>query len=134
MESKIGYLTLIQGVINRMGQNSFLLKGWSVTLIAALFVLSSKDSNNVFLLVTYFPALMFWFLDAFFLTQEKLYRKLYKKIANNNNVDIDFSLDTENLNTDNYLYIKTLFSKTIILFHGLIIGILFLVAFIVLNK
>ena len=37
MDAKLKHLEMIQGVINRMANCSFLLKGWSVTLIAALF-------------------------------------------------------------------------------------------------
>jgi len=34
------YFTIIQKVINRMAQNSFLIKAWTVTLIAAIFILT----------------------------------------------------------------------------------------------
>ena len=36
-------IDLIQGVINRMANNSFLLKGWLISLIAVVLALS-KDS------------------------------------------------------------------------------------------
>jgi len=36
MEQKLAHPQMIHGVINRMAGNSFLLKGWSVTLVAAL--------------------------------------------------------------------------------------------------
>ena len=39
------HLELIQGVITRLAQNSFLLKGWSVTLVAAILTLASKNPN-----------------------------------------------------------------------------------------
>jgi hypothetical protein len=45
MESKLKHLELVQGVINRMAGNSFILKGWSVTLTSALFALAAKDAN-----------------------------------------------------------------------------------------
>ena len=35
MESKIAHLEMVQAVITRMAGNSFLIKGWSVTLVAA---------------------------------------------------------------------------------------------------
>ena len=54
MSDKLKHLEFIQGVINRMGQNSFLIKGWTVTLVAALFALAAKDSNQKFVLVAYF--------------------------------------------------------------------------------
>ena len=31
----IKHLEMLQGVINRLGHNSFLIKGWSLTIIAA---------------------------------------------------------------------------------------------------
>ena len=39
MNNKHKHLELIQGVINRLSTNSFLLKGWSVVLVSALFAL-----------------------------------------------------------------------------------------------
>jgi hypothetical protein len=81
LDAKIAHLGFIQGVINRMGANSFLLKGWSITLVAAVFALSSKDSDQRFVLLAYFPVIVFWILDAYFLHQERLFRKLYEKVA-----------------------------------------------------
>ncbi len=45
MENKIKHLEFIQIVITRMNVNSFFLRGWSVTLVAALFALAAKDFN-----------------------------------------------------------------------------------------
>ena len=83
MESKLKHLDLIQGVINRMANNSFLLKGWSVTLISALFALAAKDSNSLFIYLAYFPCVAFWSLDGYFLWQERMsdYWKIWHKIA-----------------------------------------------------
>jgi len=36
MEAKLKHLEMIQDVIKRMASNSFLLKGWSLTLVVAL--------------------------------------------------------------------------------------------------
>jgi hypothetical protein len=55
LEPKIAHLGFIQGVITRMGSNSFLLKGWSITLVAAIFALSAKDADQKFVLLAYFP-------------------------------------------------------------------------------
>ena len=64
MEKKIKHLEMIQVIINRLAGNSFLLKGWCVTLVSALLALSSKDSNTKFILVAYYPVFMFWILDG----------------------------------------------------------------------
>ncbi len=77
MDAKLKHLELIQAIINRLAQNSFFLKGWSVTLVAALFVLATTDSHHTFIWLAVFPAIMFWLLDGYFLWQERLFRCLY---------------------------------------------------------
>lgn len=74
------HLPLIQGVINRMGNNSFLVKGWTVTLVAAIFALAATGSNQHFILIALIPIVVFWFLDSYYLKQEKLYRELYNDV------------------------------------------------------
>lgn len=91
MESKLKHLEIIQSVVSRMAGNSFMLKGWSVTLVSALFALAAKDSNTLFLFVSYIPCVCFWVLDAYFLRQERLYRALYNQVAKKQEIDIDFS-------------------------------------------
>jgi hypothetical protein len=71
------HLEFIQAVITRMAGNSFLIRGWSVTLVSALFALAAKDANRTFVAVSYFPALLFWCLDAYYLSQERKFRDLY---------------------------------------------------------
>ena len=63
-ERKLKHLEFIQGVINRLSTNSFLLKGWSVVLVSALFALSAADSQPIFALLACIPAFVFWGLDG----------------------------------------------------------------------
>lgn len=74
------HLEFIQNVITRMNTNSFAIKGWAVTLVSALFALAAKDSDHRFVVVAYFPIIMFWLLDGFYLSQERQYRKLYDQV------------------------------------------------------
>ena len=76
----VKHLELIQAVINRMAGNSFLLKGWTITLVAALFALASKDAEVRFACIALLPTLAFWLLDAFFLHQEQCFRALYNHV------------------------------------------------------
>ena len=39
MEKKLKHLEFIQNAINRMASNSFIIKGWCITLIVGLFAL-----------------------------------------------------------------------------------------------
>lgn len=48
MENRIKHLELIQVIITRMAGNSFMLKGWAVTLVSGIFVLASKDTDKLY--------------------------------------------------------------------------------------
>lgn len=92
MEEKMKHLEMIQGVINRMASNSFMLKGWAVTLVAGIFALVGNDAEKIYYIIAYIPIIVFWGLDSFYLLQERLYRGLYEKVRILDNSDIDFSM------------------------------------------
>jgi hypothetical protein len=123
LDAKIAHLGFIQGVIDRMGSTSFLLKGWSVTLVAAVFALSSKDADQRFVLLAYFPVIVFWMLDAYFLHRERLFRKLYEKVAFGLISSEQFVLNTAIVRDEVASVSSVFFSKTLFLFHGFIVGI-----------
>lgn len=127
MENKIKHLEMLQGVINRMANNSFLLKGWSVILVSALFALAAKDSQIYFIYLAYFPVIAFWHLDGYFLWQERLYRKLYDKVRLKNESEIDYSMDTRPIMGEVTSWARTSLSKTLLIFHGAVIGTIFLI-------
>lgn len=120
MKQKEKHLEFIQGVINRMGQNSFLIKGWTITLVSALFALAAKDSNIKFVIVAYFPTIVFWVLDGYFLYQERLFRELYDDITRNKE-SVDYSMNTEEVDNGLMDWINAILSKTIILLYGTIL-------------
>lgn len=82
MEEKIKYLEMIQNIIQRMTNNSFLMKGWTVTLIVAVFVLSDKAMNPNYFWIAYVPVIVFWFLDSYYLLLERRYIFLYNEVRN----------------------------------------------------
>ena len=125
---KIAHLTFIQTIISRMGQNSFLLKGWCITLIAALFALSVTSSNKLFAIAAYIPLFLFWGLDAYYLSLERSYIKLYKKVSNNEVQSQNLSLDLSQIEQSESL-LSVAFSKTIIVFYGTIISIVLFLMF-----
>ena len=75
MDKTIAHLGFIQAVITRMGTNSFLLKGWSITLVAAIFALSAKDADHRFVLLAYFPVIVFLGVGWFLLAPRKAFPK-----------------------------------------------------------
>ncbi len=124
MENKTKHLELIQGVVNRLSTNSFLLKGWSVVLVSALFALSVPNSNVSFVFLAYLPAAVFWGLDAYFLWQERLYRDLYDHVRKLDERAVDFSMDAKSLASekDFWGWLDALFSGTLRAFHGVLIS------------
>lgn len=76
-EERIAYLSMIQGVISRMANNAFLIKGWSIGLTTAMLALAGGTQNELFCLISIIPMLLFWWLDAFFFYQEEKYRDIY---------------------------------------------------------
>lgn len=80
-------IDLVQDVIKRMAGNSFLVKGWLITLFttATIFIKDLPASNNLLLaiLAILFSIISFWYIDAFFLHKEKCYRALYEHIISN---------------------------------------------------
>lgn len=127
MEDKNKHLEFAQGVINRMGQNSFLIKGWTVTLVSALFALSAKDSNQKFVIIAYFPTVVFWLLDSYYLYQERLFRKVYDHVRKE--VTVDYSLNTKKIDKGFSDWASAALSKTIILFYGVIFLTLIIVMY-----
>lgn len=87
-EFPVRYLEMIQAVVTRMGTNSFALKGWALTIVAAILAFAGKKYISVALV----PVLMFWILDAFYLRLERQYRALFDLIRMDDNAAIDFEL------------------------------------------
>lgn len=92
-EPKMRYLEMIQEVISRMANNSFALKGWTVTLVAGIFTLSGDAIGTNFWFL-FLPIIIFWGLDSFYLSRERAYRALYKHVTGLSQNEIDFNMDT----------------------------------------
>ncbi len=117
MQLKIKHLEFIQNTINRMSNNSFLLKGWSMTLVGALFVFVMKESNEQYLYISTSILLIFWILDSYFLSRERLFVKLFDNVRILEEKNINFSMSIKKFeNGENWT--NAFFSKTLILFYG----------------
>jgi hypothetical protein len=121
------HLDFIQGVINRLATNSFLLKGWSVLLVSALFALSAADTNVAFIFLAYIPAAVFWGLDGYFLLLERSYRRHYDRVRVKAEHEIDFSMDISDLQGGFGEWVDATMSKTLIPFHGALIAAILIV-------
>src|SRR3989338_2312189 len=86
-------IKIIQDIIKRMAFNSFMIKGWAITLVVVTLLLKG---NKYQVLIAFIPLLVFWFLDAYFLWQEKMYRELYKWFLKNRHSHIKYFFDKKN--------------------------------------
>jgi len=117
LEKKLKHLEMIQGVIDRMANNSFLLKGWSVTLVVALLALSIATQEKISLIaISLLPIIVFWILDGYYLWQERLFREIYKDVSNKDESKIDFSMNPTAFIEGRNTWLSALFSKTILIF------------------
>ncbi|HEX4053866.1 MAG TPA: hypothetical protein VHX86_06345 [Tepidisphaeraceae bacterium] len=127
-ENKRKHLEFIQNVITRMSTNSFLIKGWTVALVSALFALAAKDSDPRYVLVSYFAIPVFWLLDGFYLSQERQYRKLYD--AARAAAATDFSMDASSFAVGRDAWLAAVFSTTLHLLYVPMIVIALIVMFV----
>lgn len=123
-EDKVKHLEMIQSIISRMASNSFLIKGWSITIVVAILGLANKDS--IIILITIFPVVMFWMLDIYYLSQEKKFRELYNRVRVISNEDIDFDMSIDQ-NSSLKNFITCFLSPSIFIFHIFLLVAVFIV-------
>ena len=82
------HLKIIQGVIERMAENSRACKVWCVTLVSASLILVAMTDKPDYILVALVPIIMFLILDTYYLALERAFRGSYntfvEKLANDN--------------------------------------------------
>lgn len=115
-EEKIKHLEFVQNVVTRMNANSFQIKGWTVTIVSALIAVYASTQNSSFILIGIFPTFIFWFLDAYYLNQERKFRGLYSDIAGNSESEKSikpFEMRPDLYVGGKYSYWRSFLSRTI---------------------
>ena len=110
-------IEIIQDIIKRMAFNSFMIKGWTITLVAVTLLLRGSTYQ---VLVAFIPILVFWFLDAYFLWQERLYRRLYNWVIKNrmNTDEYLFDMNAYRFKDEEQSKLRIMFSITLGWFYG----------------
>jgi hypothetical protein len=115
-EDKLKHLEFIQNVITRMNTNSFQIKEWTVAIVSAILAIYASTKNYYFVLSGIFPTLIFWFLDTYYLTQERKFRGLYNDVAevseNPKQIKL-FAMRPDLYTKGKYLYWNVFWSTTI---------------------
>lgn len=130
-EKVVKHLEMTQAVINRLGSNSFLLKGWSMTIIVTAMVLMARHDiqHPCLILSLIIPILGFWILDGYFLRQERLFQKIYDEVRCQS--DTDFKMDVmKHKNKPKCSWASAMFSVTLLIFYSLEVVLTVVVFFI----
>lgn len=75
------HLKIMQGVIQRMAENSRACKVWCVTIVSASLVLAARVDRPDFVLISLVPAVAFLILDAYYLALERAFRGSYNSFV-----------------------------------------------------
>jgi len=122
MEAKLQHLQFIQAVIARMATNSFLFKGWSITIASGLAAFAAVESRTALLVLVLVSTVLFWGLDGYYLWLERCFIELYKKVAAQPEGEIDFAMTPDKTNAA-LEWFKTCRRPHLWLFYGVIIVI-----------
>lgn len=90
-------------------------------------LLAAKDASRGYALLAYFPAIMFWVLDAYFLSHERRFRELFDHVRGDLENTSDLSMDTQPFHARRNSWPVTAASKTLLVFHGAVLGTVILV-------
>ncbi len=116
-ESRKEHLLIVQAVIDRMAQCSFQLKSWAITLAFALETFLRGEVAPTYLFVPSLPVVAFWLLDAWYVRQEWLFRRLYDDIRGGQS-SADFSMDVSAFKKSVPSLLAAAASPTVLGFYG----------------
>lgn len=91
------HVSMLQGIINRMANNSANCKTWTITIVAAMLVLLvDKNYNMPNAWICFIPISLFYLIDCYYLGLERLCIKsqnnFISKISNGNIADELFTV------------------------------------------
>ena len=77
----IAHLNMLQAIVTRLAANSAQCKTWCVAIVSALFGLAGATKSGRIAVAAIIPILVFGFVDAAYLANERAYRDLYNRIV-----------------------------------------------------
>lgn len=71
------HLSILQGVIQRMADNSRSCKTWCITITSAVLILVARIEKPDYVLIALVPTVLFLLLDTYYLALERSFRASY---------------------------------------------------------
>lgn len=121
LDAKLKHLEFIQAVIARMATNSFLFKGWAITIAAGLAAFAAVESRTALLVLALASTVMFWGLDGYYLWLEHCFIELHKRVATKPPADIDFAMTPDKTDAAKRWLMTCVCRPHLWLFYGTII-------------
>lgn len=112
------YLNHLHSTISRLSSNSFSIKGWAATLTSGSIAVAIATKFPAASILLAFPILLFWAIDAYFLSVERCYRGFYESALNQCEVDT-FSFRHNSTLRD---WIAAFFSIANVLFYSALVS------------
>ena len=129
IEAKLKHLEFIQNTITRMAHNSFLLKGWCITVVGAIIGINKDGVDWKITLLAMMLTTMFWVLDGYFLSQERYFRARYDEVRQKDPKDIDFKMQLDGDKTSYMDWFVSITSVTLRWYYITILVALFVLSF-----
>ena len=120
-DAQIKHLEFIQAVVARLANDSFLMKGWALTVAGIIFGFAVDQGNWRIGAAALLPVAGFWGLDAYFLRQERLFRRLYNAVRVPGSPVERFSMNTQPYESEVESWIDTALSATLLPFYGVLV-------------
>lgn len=137
-EHIVKYLELLHATITRMGNNSFLIKGWAITTVSAIagFLLVTSNVSVKHVTILFIPIIGFCLLDTYYLIIERKLKiqyestaeKLYSRI--NNGIKL-YKIASKDYNEIETGFVQVLFSESIMLTYFPLLAVSTIIFFII---
>ena len=76
------HLSILQGVVQRMADNSRSCKLWCITIVSAILVLLATNEPPDLVRLAVIPTIIFLILDTYYLALERRFRCSYSEFTN----------------------------------------------------
>ena len=76
----IAHLGMMQGVIQRMAENSRSCKLWCTTTVSAVLLLAARTDTSWHVLIALVPLILFFLLDIYYVSLERRFRESYDRL------------------------------------------------------
>jgi hypothetical protein len=123
--NRVKHLEMIQAVVARLASNSFLIKGWAVTVSGAFLGFAIGNKEWALAVAGLLPILLFWWLDGYFLRAERMFRDLHDAVRATHTIEPFYMAATSKAlglaEKSKAGWNSVLFSLTLVGFYGALV-------------